>query len=73
MKTTRDDIRNIAIIDVYKRQVPIIAGHSLVSFCLNGCVLPWLERSMIASAPSFTAVSYTHLDVYKRQRLGNGP
>ena len=37
--------------------VPIMAGHSEVSFRRNGCVLPWLDRSMMASAPILTAES----------------
>ena len=33
-----------------------LAGHSCVSFWRNGCVLPWLDKSMMASAPRFTAL-----------------
>ena len=35
----------------------IMDGHSEVSFRRNGCVLPWLDRSMMASAPILTAES----------------
>lgn len=41
----------------YTGTVPIMAGHSEVSFRRNGCVLPWLDRSMMASAPILTAES----------------
>ena len=39
----------------YTGTVPIMAGHSLVSLRRKGWVLPWLERSIMASAPMFTA------------------
>ena len=35
--------------------VPIMAGHSWVSFWRKGWVLPWLDRSMMASPPILTA------------------
>ena len=45
-------IMDYAVID---GTVPIMAGHSLTSFCRKGWVLPWEDRSMIASAPISTA------------------
>ena len=36
--------------------VPTITGHSWVSFWRKGWVLPWLDRSIMASAPMFTAL-----------------
>ena len=40
----------------YTGTVPIITGHSWVSFWRKGWVLPWLDRSIMASAPMFTAL-----------------
>ena len=42
----------IISLDVYKRQVPLVKGSSVISSLLFTHMLP---------------VSYTHLDVYKRQ------
>lgn len=51
------DIQRITL--SYTGTVPIIAGHSLVSFFLNGWVFPCEERSMIASAPiSIAAMTF---------------
>ena len=41
----------------YTGTVPIITGHSWVSFWRKGWVLPWLDRSMMASPPILTAES----------------
>ena len=49
-----------------------MAGHSLVSFRRNGWVFPWLDRSMMASAPSSTALhDFLHFDIIILAVSGN--
>ena len=54
-------------VDVYKRQAPaiLISGESLSG---TNDVIKAMERELIGVDP----VSYTHLDVYKRQTVQHG-
>ena len=57
----------IHILDVYKRQGPDVVTYAEMMGLY--AEVAGLARRRLVRVPMLTPVSYTHLDVYKRQRL----
>ena len=79
VRTTNNILQNRRVVDMAKQialldpnEGPLLSFLKLAknnSRCVYNPKFEWLEDDLMETWSSVTAVSYTHLDVYKRQGL----